>query len=101
MNIDFAFEALRKLAIFRYGRFEFKAVGDKLLHETDEEQEECTKPRKQTPTRQQLFKKGHVGISESSTQGALLLEKLVCCLQSTTTFADVSKIKLSECSASV
>ena len=28
MNIDFAFKALWKSAIFRYGRFEFKAVGD-------------------------------------------------------------------------
>ena len=29
MNIDFAFKALQELAIFRYGGFEFKAVGDK------------------------------------------------------------------------
>ena len=57
MNIDFVFKALRKLAIFRYGGFEFKAVGDKWLHETDEEEKECTKPRKQTPTRQQPFNK--------------------------------------------
>ena len=40
MNIDFASE-LQKLAIFLYGRFEFKVVGDKWLHETEEE---CTKP---------------------------------------------------------
>ena len=29
----------RKLAIFLYGGFEFKDVGDKLLHETDKEEE--------------------------------------------------------------
>ena len=44
---------------------------------------------------------GRVGISESSTHGALFLEKVLCGLQSRTTFADVNKIKLSECSASV
>ena len=51
------------------------------------------KPKEQTPTRQQPFKKGCVGIGESSTHG----------LRSRTTFADVNKInfKLSECSASV
>ena len=41
MNINFAFEALQKLAIFSYGRFEFKAVGNKWLHETNKEEEEC------------------------------------------------------------
>ena len=81
MNINFAFEALRKLAIYRYGGFEFKAVCDKWLHKTAEKEEECTKQRKQTPTRQQPFKKGHIGISESSTHGALLLEKVFCGLQ--------------------
>ena len=59
------------------------------------------KPRKQTLTRQQTFKKGRVGISGSSTQGALFLEIVFCSLQSRTTFADVDKIKSSECSASV
>ena len=43
--IDFALEALQKLAIFQYGRFEFEAVGDKWLHKTNEEKEECIKPR--------------------------------------------------------
>ena len=57
--------------------------------------------RKQTPTRQQTFKKGRVSISESSTHGALFLEKVFCGLRSRMTFADVNKIKLSECSASV
>ena len=33
MNIDFAFEALRKLVIFRYGGFEF-TVSDKWLQKT-------------------------------------------------------------------
>ena len=41
ININFAFEALWKLAIFRYGRFEFKAVSDKWLHESGKEEEEC------------------------------------------------------------
>ena len=41
MNMDFAFRALRKLAIFRYGGFEFKAVSDKWLQRNDEEEEEC------------------------------------------------------------
>ena len=36
------------------------------------------KPRKQTPTRQQMFKKGGVGISESSTHGAMVLEEVFC-----------------------
>ena len=58
-------------AIFLYGGFE--AVGDKWLHETSEDEEECTKPRKQTLTRQQPFKKGLVSISESSTHDALFL----------------------------
>ena len=35
------------------------------------EEEECMKSRKQTLTRQQPFKKGHVGISESSTHSVL------------------------------
>ena len=81
MNIDCAFEALWKLATFRYGGFEFKAGGNKWWHETDEEEEECKKPRKQAPIRQ-LFKKGCVGISESNTYGALLLEKVFCDLWS-------------------
>ena len=33
MNMDFAFEALRKLAIFRHGGVELSAGGDKWLHE--------------------------------------------------------------------
>ena len=59
------------------------------------------KPRKQTPTRQQPFKKGRVGVSESSTHGALLLEKVFCRFRSRTTFADVNEIKTFKCSASV
>ena len=43
MNIDVAFEALWNLAIFRYGGFEFEAVSDKWLYESDEEEGECTK----------------------------------------------------------
>ena len=78
-----------------------EGVDGKWLHETDEEEEECTKPRKQTSTRQQPFKKGHVGISESSTHGALFLEKVFRSLQSRKTFTDVNKIKSSECGASV
>ena len=73
------------------GGFEFKAVGDRWLHETDEEEEECMKASKQTPTRQQPFKKGYVSISESSTHGALFLEKVFCGLQLRTTFADEKK----------
>ena len=55
MNIDFASKLLQKLAIFRYGGFE--AVSDTWLPETYEEEEESTKPRKQTPTRQKRSKK--------------------------------------------
>ena len=76
MNIDFAFKALQKLGILRYGGFEFKAFGDKWLQETDEEEEECKKPRKQALPRQQQLKKGCICISKSSTHGALLLEKV-------------------------
>ena len=42
-----------------------------------------------------------VGISGSSTHGALFLEKICCSLRSRTTFADVNKIKSSKFSASV
>ena len=96
-------ETLQKLAIFSYGGFEFEAVCDKCLHKTDEKEKECTKPRRQTPTRQQPFKKGHIGTSESSTHGALFLEKVFCGLRLRTTFVDVNKIKSSdsECNASV
>ena len=87
MNIDFVFKALWKLVIFRYGGFEFKAVGDMWLHETDKVEEECKKSRKQAPTR--ALKKGGVGISDCSTHGALLLEKVFYCLWSRTTLADV------------
>ena len=76
------------------------SVGDKWLHETDEEEEKCTKSRKQTLTRQQPFKKECVGISKS-THDALFLDKVFCGLRSRTTFADVNKIKLSECNTSV
>ena len=89
------------LAVFRYGGFESEAVGGKWLHETDEEEEECMKPRKQTPTRQQPFKIGRPSISESSTHGALFLENVFCGPRSRTTFEDVNKIKSSECSACV
>ena len=43
-------EALQKLAMFRYGGFEYEAVGGKWQHESG--QEECKKPRKQALTRQ-------------------------------------------------
>ena len=98
MNIDVAFEALWNLAIFRYGGFEFKAVSDKWLHDTDEVEEEYTKSRKQTLTRQQLFKKGCVYIAEAAhTVGALLVKKVFCGLRLRTTSADVNKIKVPEC----
>ena len=84
MNID-----LMEGAIFLCGGFE--AVGDKWLQETDKEEEECAEPRKQTPTRQQLFKKGRVCISEMNTHGALFLEKVFCGLRSRTNFADLCK----------
>ena len=54
MNMDFAFEALRKLAILGYGRFKFEIFGDKWLQETVEEEEEW---KKQAPIRQQLSRK--------------------------------------------
>ena len=38
----------------------------------------------------------HVSTSESSTHGAMFLEKVFCGLQLRATFADVNKIKLSE-----
>ena len=41
MNIDFAFEAEQKLAIFTYGGFVNKAVCSKWLHGTEEEKEEA------------------------------------------------------------
>ena len=44
------------------------------------------------PTRQQTFKKGRVNISESSTHGALFLEKVFGGLRSRMTFAAVNKI---------
>ena len=97
VNSDFAFETSQQWAIFRHGGFEFKAAGDKWLHKTDKEEEKCRKPRKLALTRQQPFKKGRVGISKSSTQGALLLEKMYYSLWSRTTLADVNKIKASEC----
>ena len=53
------------------------------------------RPRKQTPTRQRTFKKRRVNVNESSTQGALFLEKVFCGLQSGMTSADVNKIKSS------
>ena len=87
MNVKFTFKALQKLAIFRYGGFEFKAVSDKWLNKTDEEEEECKKPRKQWP-----FKKRRVSFGESSTYGALLLEKVFCDLWSRKTLADVNKM---------
>ena len=49
-------------------------LNSELLISGDQEEEECTKPRKQTPTRQP-FKKGQGGISECSTHGSLLLIK--------------------------
>ena len=52
------------------------------------------KPGKQTMTRQQPLKRGRVGISESSTCGALLLEKVFCDHQLRTTFTDVKRNKV-------
>ena len=92
-------ETLRKLTIFLYDGFEFEVVNYKWLRKTSEEEEECTKPRKQTPTIQQPFKKGRIDITEISTHGALILEKVFCGLWWRTTFADINKIKSSECSA--
>ena len=97
MNIDFAVEALRKLAFFRYAGFEDETVGSKWLYGTDKEEEECKKPRKQAPTRHQPFKNWHVGISKSSTHSALLLKKYFCGLLSRMTLADINKIEASEC----
>ena len=93
-------ETLRKLAIFRYGGFE--AADDKCLHETDEEEEECTKPRKQTPTRQQPFKKERVGISESQHTRCIVFGKSVLRSSIKNDFCRCKKKrKSSECSASV
>ena len=97
VNIDFTFKALRKLAVFRYGGFEFETVSDKWLHETDEEDKKCKKAKKQTQTRQQPFKKGWVGINKSSSHSALLLENVFCGLWSRTTLIVVHKIKVSKC----
>ena len=85
-------ETLLKLSIFRYGGFQAarnRRRGGR-MHKT----------KKQTPTRQQTFKKGCVA-RENSTHGALFLEKVFCGLRSRTTFADVNNIKSSECNASV
>ena len=49
----------------------------------------------------QTVKKERVDITESSTHGAFFLEKVFCSLWLRTTFADVSKIKLSECSVCI
>ena len=65
------------------------------------EEEECTKSKKQTPTRQQPFKKGRISIIENITHDALFLEEVFCALRLGMTFADVNKIKSSKCSASV
>ena len=56
-------------------------------HETEEEEEECKKPRKLTLTRQQPFTKESVSvdISESSTHDAVLWVKVFCGLWSRTT----------------
>ena len=82
------------------GGFEYKAVSDKWLHETDKEEEESMKPRKQTPTRQQPFKKWHFGIREIGIYSALFLESLL--LSSIENdLNDVNKMKSSECSASI
>ena len=43
VNIDFAFKALQKSAIFGYGGFEFKAVSDKWLHKTEERRKNARK----------------------------------------------------------
>ena len=65
---------------------------------------DCTKltkrrknARKQALTRQQPFKKAHVGVSESNTLGALFLDKVFCGLWSRLTLAVVSKIKTTKC----
>ena len=70
----------------------------KWLHK---EEKECKKLRKLAPTRQQPFKKEYisVSISENSTHGALLLEKVFCSPWCRTMFADVNKIKVSKCAS--
>ena len=55
-NNDFSFEAVQKLAIFRYGRFEFKTISDKWLHKTDEEEKECKKNPKETSSESSRMK---------------------------------------------
>ena len=73
VNIDFYIQSFTKVSHLLIWRVWIEAVGDKWQHETNEEEEECTKLQKQTPTRQQQFKKGRMGINKSSTHGALLL----------------------------
>ena len=82
MNIDFALETLWMLALFRYGGFEFKAVGDKWLHETDTEEENARN-------------QGNKFWPDNNS--SLLYEKIFCGLWSRMTSADVNKIKVSEC----
>ena len=92
MNIDFAFKALQKLVIFRYGGFGF-TVSDKWLHKTEEEEE-----TKKT-SRQQPFKKWRVGISKKAahTVRCCFWRKCSAVFDQNDFWADVNKIKASEC----
>ena len=102
MNINFAFKALRKLAIFWYGGFEYETLGLAVMawpswlpvatrnrqrggrmQETREtNSDETTTVQERTCQHQR-----------SSTHGALLFEKVLWGLWSRTTWADVNKIK--------
>ena len=92
MNINFAYKALQKLVIFRYGGFEV-TVSDKWLHKT-KEKEECKKTSSDQSTAVQEMACPHqqklhtwcVAFGESVLQSL-----------TRTTWADVNKIKVSEC----
>ena len=79
MNKDFAFEALQKLAIFRYGGFEF-TVNDKWLHKTEEE-EECKKTSSdQTTTVQEMTCQYQPKLHTQSGFFLFCFEKVFCSL---------------------
>ena len=93
MNIDFAFKALHKLAIFRYDGFEFKAVSDKWLHEAKEEEEECkeTSSNQTTTIRERM--RWH---QQKQHTWCIFWGKVFCGLWSRVTLADVNKIEVSK-----
>ena len=82
-----------------HGGFEFEAVSDKWLHETDEEEEECTKPRTNSDQTRTVSERMHQHQQKQHTWCIVFGESV---LQSSiqNNFADVNKIKSSECSAS-